>query len=457
MKLLTRSPVNIVKPLYREQLVAELCQEITAAAQAGENNKFLLFGLGGVGKTTVARALYRKLKSQCEQIGWVECRESGDLKASLLAAIDTGNEKKTDEERFSEIENRLQGCTGQTILFLDNVDQPDKLLTELTRYDVTLVVTSRLWEADGYITKRIPPLSEDECVELFRSYCSRTVTEQDEPVVRELVRLVSCHTLSVELLAKSVPAKASLAEYLEQLQARNFGFSDLKFSTGHDNEKDTVVKHLKKLFDMTGLDGEQSRVMQNLALMADSHTLPAEVQKWIGCDENTLAELVNTGWLSQTDDANKRGGYEVHPIVREIVLLDPVPVEAVAQFLDFVTYETYFQDGEDYRVVQFKLGIAEAVLERVGNRLEKNRDSGALYTRLGNVYVDQGKFARGEYYYKKVLKIDLEVLGPNHRDTAIDYNNLGAAYSYHGKYAQAEECHKKALDIQLKVLGEDHP
>ncbi|MCD8353634.1 MAG: tetratricopeptide repeat protein, partial [Clostridiales bacterium] len=391
---------------FREPLVENLQWKIVTAEKTEDDNKFLLSGFGGVGKTTVARALYHRLKDQCKQIGWVECRENGDLRASLLAAIDTGEQEKTDDnQRFRQIKRLLRSATGETVLFLDNVDQPDPLLDQLTGYDITLVVTSRMERVEGYRSVPIPQLSEDQCVSLFRAYYERTLSEQDAPVLWELVRLVSCHTLAVELLAKSVPAKASLAEYLEQLQAKNFGFSNLKFSTGHDNEKDTVVKHLKKLFDMTGLDGEQSRVMQNLALMADSRTLPAEVQEWIGCDENTLAELVNTGWLSQTEDANKRGGYEVHPIVREIVLLDQVPVEAVKQFLHFVTYEGYFQDGEDYRAVQFKLGIVAAVLKQVGNRLEE------------------------------------------HQDTAVFYNNLGIVYRQQGKYAQAEECHRKALDI----------
>ncbi len=449
---LTDPPPNHGEPLCRDELMEDLIQKIAESQKAG-CNKFFLYGPGGVGKTTVARALYHRLKDQCKQIGWVECRESGDLRASLLAAIDTGAQEKTDDnERFRQIKRLLRSATGETVLFLDNVDQPDPLLDQLTGYDITLVVTSRMEQVEGYRPVPIPQLSEDQCVTLFRAYCERPLSEQDAPVVWELVRLVSCHTLAVELLAKGVPAGMGLAEYLEKLRAEGFGFPGLTFRTGHDRAERTVVEHLKKLFDLAKLDEEQTRVMQNLALMADSRTLPFAVREWIGCGENTLAALVRTGWLTQTEE-----GYEVHPLVREIVLLDPVPVEAVERFLYFVTFEAYFQDGEDYRAVQFKLGIVEAVLEQIGERMEEHLGTAAFYNNLGNVYYAQGKYVQAEEYYQKVLDIFRRVLGEDHQDMAISYNNLGIVYGNQGKYAQAENCHQKALDIRLKALGEDHP
>ncbi len=60
--------------LFREELVETLCRQITAAEKTEGENKFLLSGFGGVGKTAVARKLYHELKSRYKQIGWVECR-----------------------------------------------------------------------------------------------------------------------------------------------------------------------------------------------------------------------------------------------------------------------------------------------------------------------------------------------------------------------------------------------
>ncbi len=419
-KPLTKGPARVRgKLLFRDRLVKKTSKQIKKAKKT-KQNKFLLHGFGGVGKTAVATALYDALEPSFQQIGWVECRESGTLKDSLLAAIDTGGESKTDEERFAEIEHLLRDATGETVLFLDNADRDDPLLRELTRYSFTLVVTSRMEQVEGYTSIFIPQLTEDECVELFRVYCARTLTEEDKSKVRELVKLVSCHTLSVELLAKGLPAGMGLEAYLKQLKAKGFGFPGLTFRTGHDEETGTITDHLKKLFDMVKLDGEQARVMQNLALMADSRTLPFEVKDWIGCKETTLAALVNTGWLTQTEE-----GYEVHPIVRQVVLLDEVPLSAVEQFFSFVTYKAYFQDGENYRAVQFKLGIVNSVLERVGDRLEESVDTAALYNNLGVIYDEQGQYAQAEQCHQKALNILCKELGEEHPDTATSYNNQG--------------------------------
>ncbi|MCD8354571.1 MAG: tetratricopeptide repeat protein [Clostridiales bacterium] len=205
-------------------------------------------------------------------------------------------------------------------------------------------------------------------------------------------------------------------------------------------------------FDMADLNKKQTRVIQNLALMANNRTLPFEVRNWIGCEERTLKALVKSGWLTWTER-----GYKVPAAVREVVLMGEMPVAAVENFLRFVANEEYFKDGEDYRAVQFKLGIIEAVLEKVEDRLEESQTTSALYTRLGSVYGEQGKYAQAEEYYQKALNIRLKALGENHPDTATSYNNLGVAYDDQGKLAQAEVCQRKALDIRLKVLGENHP
>ncbi len=375
------------------------------------------------------------------------------MRASLRESVKYGITAETEQARFAQITMLLANAGGDTILFLDNVDRDDPMLDKLTGYDATLVVTSRMEQVEGYTSIFIPQLTEDECVELFRVYCAkRTLTEEDEPAVRALVKLVSCHTLSVELLAKGLPAGMGLEAYLKRLKAEGFGFPGLTFRTGHDEEVATIVDHLKKLFNMAKLDRKQARAMQNLALMADSRTLPFAVRNWIGCEETTLAALVNTGWLTQTEE-----GYEVHPIVRQVVLLDEVPPSAVEHYLNYVAYKAYFQDGEDYRAVQFKLGTVEAVLERVESELEESEDTAALYNKLGVVYSGQGQYAKAETCYKKALNIRRKVLGEEHPDTASSYNNLGNVYDDQGQYAEAEQCHRKALGIRRKALGEEHP
>ncbi len=212
------------------------------------------------------------------------------------------------------------------------------------------------------------------------------------------------------------------------------------------------IRGQKGNFDMADLNKEQTRVMQNLALMSDNRTLPFEVRDWIDCKERTLKSLVKSGWLIRTER-----GYKVPSAVREVILKDEVPVEAVEHFLRFVADEEYFKDGEDYQALQLKLEIVNAVLKQVGDRLEENQNISALYTNLGNVYYNQGKYVQAEKYYQKALNIRLKVLEETHPDMAKSYNNLGCVYNNLGKYTQAEEYYQKALNIRLKVLEETHP
>ena len=61
-------------------------------------------------------------------------------------------------------------------------------------------------------------------------------SKQFRPIVNELVRLVSRHTLSIELLAKGANCldyKNGLDDYLSDLKQHGFGFPDFDFISVH--------------------------------------------------------------------------------------------------------------------------------------------------------------------------------------------------------------------------------
>lgn len=80
---LTRDAVPFIDEdsvLHRTQILRLLIDMLTAGKCAVN-----LTGMGGLGKTAIARVLYHKLTSQFSSIGWV--KYSGDLRNSLLSAV----------------------------------------------------------------------------------------------------------------------------------------------------------------------------------------------------------------------------------------------------------------------------------------------------------------------------------------------------------------------------------
>ena len=116
---------------------------------------------------------------------------------------------------------------GKSKLFIiDNVDsgqnqnpRKDQLLRELTGWpETTLILTSRLdeiWNAFERI--KVNNLAEDDCIELFYLYYGVDEKRDKIDTVRKLVNLVSCHTFSVELIAKAAKQK-NLEQYYSDLE-----------------------------------------------------------------------------------------------------------------------------------------------------------------------------------------------------------------------------------------------
>ena len=76
---------------------------------------------------------------------------------------------------------------------------------------------------------------------------------------------------------------------------------------------------------------------------------------------------------------------------------------------------------------------------------------------LAERYKDQGKYAKAEPLYRRLLGIREKALGPDHPDVAACLNNLAGLYRAQGKYAKAEPLYRRLLGIREKALGPDHP
>jgi Tfp pilus assembly protein PilF len=78
-------------------------------------------------------------------------------------------------------------------------------------------------------------------------------------------------------------------------------------------------------------------------------------------------------------------------------------------------------------------------------------------SRLGSLYMDQGKLAEAEQMYRRALKGREKALGPDHTSTLGTVNNLGTLYVDQGKLAEAEQMYQRALDGYQRSSGSNHP
>ncbi|KAG7415776.1 Nephrocystin-3 [Fusarium oxysporum f. sp. rapae] len=110
---------------------------------------------------------------------------------------------------------------------------------------------------------------------------------------------------------------------------------------------------------------------------------------------------------------------------------------------------------------QGKLLEAEAMYKRALEGYEKALGQDHISTlniinNLGVLYRDQGKLLEAEAMYKRAIEGYEKALGQDHISTLNTVNNLGALYVGQGKLLEAEAMFKRALEGREKALGQDH-
>ena len=447
--LLSSSPQKVDSDVYiHRETEEEKIRDYISSSSKG----ILIYGIGGIGKTTVARSLYHQLKDDFPYVAWVEYNNT--LKESLLIHLNLYENEQNQEIRYKMIENFVNDH-NDLLLFVDNVEKDyagDSSLKLLSSTDAKVVITSRMISMDHFQSYQIEKMSIEFCIDVFYRYYPFDEERRQKDVVKDLVILVAQHTLSVELLAKAanVIEYRDLSIFLADLKKEGFGYPDRPFSTDHTQDEKTMAEHLVVLFNMVKLDAEQQRILKNFAVMP-SIVIPPQIKKWMDGKTKDFERIIKLGWIQQTEE-----GYMMLDIVRKSINLQAeITLQDCYRMILYIGNNTLFDKSEPYSIYSTKLQIVAAYAEKFRN--VESLDCSNLYCETANAYFHHGDYAEALEWYEKALVICEKILGMEHPSTATIYNNVASVYDNQGEYAKALEWYEKALVICEKILGMEHP
>jgi tetratricopeptide (TPR) repeat protein len=452
--LLTALPKRHIKLLGREKELAELEKKLEQSERV-----LLVNGMGGIGKTEVCKRFFMDHYSQYRWAGWIDYLST--IKESLVNAINPkvtgGSDRDNLDERFEILKEFLSRLEGNALLILDNIENPDDPDLDLFKTlpaAVKVIATSRVC-IQGFEEIPLEVLPKESCRELFYEYYKGP---KDDDAVNRLLELCGCHTLTVELLARTArKEKLPVRELVGLLEEKGFNLDKVICEPvgtfWHDEKAQKLFsRHLQTVFDLSKLNKKEKHAAANLAVLPSVYISAKDVCAWIGLDtKKEINGLIDKGWLKQDEGFS----LYMHPVVREVVRQKTGPGgKACEKLIDSLTNMLYLEPAEN---PIDKKGYVIFAEEEFRHLDEKTAALATLANNLSTTYIYLGQLDRALEFQLKAVEIREQVWDKNHPDIAQSYNNLSIIYKALGQLDRALEFQLKDVEISEQVLAKNHP
>ena len=157
-------------------------ENIYALLRQKKSKAVLMYGFGGVGKTSLARLIYSNMKDEYDCFGWIDYHI--DLKTSIVNCVDIDDNDNIKyegniEQQWRHISYILKNNNSKKLMVIDNVDfdeengqDPlhDRVLSEISGWaNMDIILTSRIPNISGYVPYEVKSLgTEDDYLDPWR-------------------------------------------------------------------------------------------------------------------------------------------------------------------------------------------------------------------------------------------------------------------------------------------------
>lgn len=376
------APLSLDHFFGRERELLELRQLVNGGG------KYILSGMGGIGKTELLRQLLRC----CEEEHLVDyicaVQYEGSVEESFSRAFSLTGKGASAEGNFREALARIRRHVGEKVLVLvDNMNsspQEDPALRELLELEATVLMTTRRTGLEGWTSYPVAVPTQHTAELIFRDHYGRVLTTEERSCLGTICREAGwCHTLVVRLMGRAARSRGwSLKQLAEQLQGSG---SRLVWQEGESIVQ--LYQIYRQLYAINRFPRDWNKIIRLLALLPYRSYEVDFLQKYLVEEgqEGLLSEILDTlsaaGWLEQDDRT-----YSMHPLIAECILTKRPDFREAEGFLK----KCYYTVGkglepdelwEDFDKQYCVLGIGDAeqqeladIMLSVGDKLSGGMD-----------------------------------------------------------------------------------
>ncbi|CAK7199271.1 hypothetical protein SEUCBS139899_001946 [Sporothrix eucalyptigena] len=419
---------------------------------------FILYGLGGIGKTQLAADFARRHRDTFSSVFWLDGRSEDRLRQSLATCasrIPKGQIPDKSWKSAPSSEDALNMVVADVLdwlarpdnvdwlLIFDNVDQDHEQGGTTGAFDVrrylpgdhgSALITTRL----SRLARLAPPGNAKQLKKADKDL-SKAIFEQwygEELVMdgasKELLGLLDGLPLALAQAASYISeTRLDVTSYVRLYKQQ---WDDLIMS---DTEYGILYSDQGRL--------PEAEAMLQRALQGFEKALGPDHTSTLSTVGNLGRLYKDQGRLPEAEAMYQRAlqGFET--------ALGPDHTS---------TLDTANNLGSLYKD-QGRLPEAETMLQRALQGKEKALGPDHTSTldtvnNLGNLYCAQGRLPEAETMYQRALQGKEKALGPDHTSTLDTVGNLGSLYSDQGRLPAAEAMYQRALQGKEKALRPDH-
>lgn len=470
------------------------------------NNTVFLSGMGGIGKSEVARAFAQKNRETYKKVVMMSFQGSIlemvtddrtlSIKGCSRGGIN-GGQTENEEDYYVRKYNTLKSVVGyDTLLIIDNFDiEEDEHLNDIIDLPCNKIFTTRVnFEEMGYPTIFINAMDpEKELLPLMEKMDHRYIKDEDREKALQIIRVLDNHTYAVSLTASQMRAgHISPAKMLDMLINEGITYKTKSTFSRTVGEKRSATEYIRMLFDFSALSEREIELMRYLActpltgIDIDLFIELAEID-----DYEDLRHLMMLNWVQEDADnnicrmhmlvrelikdelglreedcityinnlsarLNKCGGwnntYETNlslegPILALMRTFPEPPVEyafTFAEFGGFCWLMNHFDESE--RLIQH---IYNEIVKEYGEISEK---AGMMSLRMAAVYHNQNDHVHDIIWYQKAKDIML-AMGVKNCTTVNAMYKVARSHMLAGNYELAEKGFMDAIRLSDEILA----
>ncbi|KAH7333799.1 hypothetical protein B0J17DRAFT_674129 [Rhizoctonia solani] len=456
---------------------------------------FVLYGLGGAGKTQIALKCAEELRERFMHIFFVDASSDKSVQTSLATIALNNNLGKTHEDTLDWIARHGRNC----LLILDNADDPSMnlrvYLPKSEEYNV--LVTTRCLELaalarDSEAVCNVSGLEKEEAVELLVKTAKLRLDGMNDLDKASMYRLLK----SFEYLALAVvqagayiwKMQLSISQYWDKYSTRRQKLPESNVNPGLDGYPRTVYttwelnlnqlsRHAKELLFLMAFlhrDGIVEEIFQRAACNMDDYKLDIqkpperleveqEVKRFL--DHLTDGTQLDDGFgvymgelMSFSLATYDRGSkvYAIHPLVQDWAQVAASPNGILLQHTSLLLALSIGR-GKSCADYAYKRQILPHV-DQLHAVIEQNHVCDTdIADWFAEVYHATGQYHNEARLWERAISVRKQQLGDNHPRTLAGMSNLARAYQELGNRERAKELLQSTSDVQRHKLGEDHP